>query len=305
MTLIKRLKRTKFYDVFGGFVKFRVRAFLHFFRRPWLRIKNLWQENHIKYPHFLSAVAIIKNEAPYLKEWIEYHRLVGVEKFYLYDNESTDNTKDVLAPYIKSGVVEYIYYPGDAMQRKAYNDCLKKYHLESKWLGIFDLDEFIVPVSTKTIPEFLKTMPHGTSQLLISWLLFGSSGHKTMPAGGVLESYKNRAPESHPRYKAIVNPRRTYAAGVHGHVVFGQTIDELGEPMLRMSAKMNPAKKDQIRVHHYAVKSFEEYTLRQTRGSARSGKRKQRYHPEYFNHHDRNEVYDPIMDKWIDQLKNV
>ena len=45
---------------------------------------------------FLSVVAIAKNEAPYIKEWIEYHKLVGVERFYFYDNGSTDNTREVL-----------------------------------------------------------------------------------------------------------------------------------------------------------------------------------------------------------------
>ena len=39
----------------------------------------------------VSACAIFQNEAPYLKEWIEYHRLIGVEHFYLYNNGSTDN----------------------------------------------------------------------------------------------------------------------------------------------------------------------------------------------------------------------
>lgn len=48
----------------------------------------------------LAICVIVKNEAPYMKEWIDYHRLVGVEKFYVYDNESTDSLLSVLAPYI-------------------------------------------------------------------------------------------------------------------------------------------------------------------------------------------------------------
>ena len=49
---------------------------------------------------YLSITAVLQNEAPYIKEWIEYHRLVGVERFYIYDNESTDNVKEILKPYI-------------------------------------------------------------------------------------------------------------------------------------------------------------------------------------------------------------
>ena len=59
----------------------------------------------------LSICAIMKNEGPYVKVWIDYHRLVGVKRFYIYDNESTDNMKEVLDPYIQKGIVVYKYQP--------------------------------------------------------------------------------------------------------------------------------------------------------------------------------------------------
>ena len=48
-----------------------------------------------KYKYEVAICLIFKNEAAYLKEWIEYHRLLGVERFYFYDNESNDNTKEI------------------------------------------------------------------------------------------------------------------------------------------------------------------------------------------------------------------
>jgi len=48
--------------------------------------------------HFLSICTIFKNEARYLREWIEFHRLVGVDHFYLYENRSEDDFAPVLAP---------------------------------------------------------------------------------------------------------------------------------------------------------------------------------------------------------------
>ncbi len=44
----------------------------------------------------LSICGIMKDEGPYLVEWLEFHKLVGVEKFYLYDNSSSDNSIDIL-----------------------------------------------------------------------------------------------------------------------------------------------------------------------------------------------------------------
>ena len=54
---------------------------------------------------YLSICAIYQDEAPYLREWIEFHRLVGVERFFLYDNDSVDDHREVLAPYIEEGIV--------------------------------------------------------------------------------------------------------------------------------------------------------------------------------------------------------
>lgn len=51
----------------------------------------------------LSVCSIFKNEAPYLREWIEYHLIVGIEHFYLYNNNSEDNFEEVLRPYIEKG----------------------------------------------------------------------------------------------------------------------------------------------------------------------------------------------------------
>ncbi|HIQ89627.1 TPA: glycosyltransferase family 2 protein [Candidatus Galligastranaerophilus faecipullorum] len=50
----------------------------------------------------MSIAAILKNEAVYIKERIEFHRLVGAGRFYLYDNDSTDNVQDIPAPDINN-----------------------------------------------------------------------------------------------------------------------------------------------------------------------------------------------------------
>ena len=43
-----------------------------------------------------QSATLFRNEARHLEEWIEYHRLVGVEHFWLYDDASQDNWSDVL-----------------------------------------------------------------------------------------------------------------------------------------------------------------------------------------------------------------
>jgi hypothetical protein len=52
---------------------------------------------------YLAACTIYRDDAAYLAEWIEFHRLMGVERFFLYDNGSTDHQSEVLAGYLARG----------------------------------------------------------------------------------------------------------------------------------------------------------------------------------------------------------
>ena len=92
--------------------------------------------------HHLSICAIYRDEAPYLREWVEFHRLVGVEHFYLYNNGSTDEHREALAPFLEEGVAEVLedFYPG---QLGAYQHCLEERRDESRWIAFVDIDEFL------------------------------------------------------------------------------------------------------------------------------------------------------------------
>ena len=77
----------------------------------------------------LYICAIFKNETPYLREFIELHRIVGVEKFILYQNNSSDDYHSVLDPYVAQGIVELIEWNIPVpSQSPAYADCINRYH---------------------------------------------------------------------------------------------------------------------------------------------------------------------------------
>ena len=60
----------------------------------------------MRFPYDLAICAIIRNEGKFIREWIEWHVMMGVSKFYLYDNDSDDDTASVLRPYVQKGLVE-------------------------------------------------------------------------------------------------------------------------------------------------------------------------------------------------------
>lgn len=258
-----------------------------------------------KFKYELAIGAIMKNEGPYIKEWLDFHILVGVKKFYLYDNDSTDNTLKIIQPYIDSGIVDYTPYPGRGVQRQAYIDMLARYKDDTRWLALIDLDEFLVPVKHRTVPAFLRTLPR-FGQLVIGWVSYGSSGHIKKPKGLVIENYKRHAEISW-GVKSIVNPRLVVKlTNPHMHRVAGFTIDESGTKRGRVNQEAAPTTHNWLRCNHYQTKSHDEYIARCNLGDAGSGEKVKvfRRDPETnFKLFDHNEVYDPIMDKWIKKLK--
>lgn len=262
-------------------------------------------DKNYKFKNSLGIAAIMKNEGPYLKEWLDYHILVGVDKFYLYDNESTDNTTEVLKPYIEQGIVEYTYFPGTARQQPAYIDCIGKHKNDVHWLAMIDLDEFLVPVQNKTLPEFLRTLPF-FGQLIITWVIYGSAGHIKKPKGLVIENFKYHADKTW-GVKSIVNPRLVLQiTNPHANDVAGFVIDENGKKLGYVNQTKNPPTYNKIRINHYVTKSYEEMMARCAKGDAcvnnlqdsPKARAQQR-----FDIHNRNEVYDDIMDKYVKILK--
>ena len=91
----------------------------------------------------LALGSTMRNEAPYLKEWIEFHLARGVDKFYIADNDSTDDSLNVLDMYVTNGIVELVPFQNND-QVKTYNEILKFAKGDrADWLCITDIDVFI------------------------------------------------------------------------------------------------------------------------------------------------------------------
>lgn len=126
----------------------------------------------------LAICAIFRDEGSILTEWIEYHKLIGIEHFYLYNNFSQDNFLSILQPYILKGEVTLIDWPYERAQMRAYEDCVKKFRNETDWIGFIDLDEFIVPNRPFTnLSQILNKFKKNRPIIIIYWKIFGSNGY--------------------------------------------------------------------------------------------------------------------------------
>ena len=162
----------------------------------------------------LAVCAIFQNEAAFLQEWIEFHRLVGVEHFFLYDNLSDDDSGKVLAPYCQAGTVTLIPWNvsfEEFAQARAYNDCLQRFGAKFRWLAMLDVDEFLFSPESPCLPAVLQDY-EDCPGIVVNWQVYGTSGHVRDPGGLVTEHFLRRAPTQwvrNRRVKSIINPART------------------------------------------------------------------------------------------------
>ena len=269
----------------------RWRGLLRYGVRNAVKLHRELRHNHTVPSTYLAVCAIAKDEGPYFKEWIEWHRDMGVEKFYIYDNGSTDCTREVLAPFIESGLVDYTYFPGHRMQIAAYDDCITRHRFDARWIAFIDLDEFIVPVKDADIPAFLCRFEEFPA-VEINWLCYGSGGEEKKSPAPVMQRFRRHSLPGHPlnrHVKSIVDPRRVYTmTGCHeASRITGVAADSHGLPITRNFREREP-QQDVIRINHYAVRSKEEFVEKQNRGRASGTKRAIEW--DYFHKYDLNDV---------------
>jgi len=219
---------------------------------------------------FEVAICCIVRDEEYLTEWIAYHALTGVSKFYIYDNESTIPVSESLAPFIDNGLVEVITFPGKVAQLPAYDHCLKHYGPLCKWVAFIDADEFIVPKTlTGNLPEFLKAY-EAYAGLGVNWLEFGSSGHIEKSAH-IIQTYTRRSLKSYPRnehIKSIVQTRFVIKALTPHNFEYKKGKHAVNENFIPIKGSHSVHSSNKIQVNHYFTRSKTDYIQKKERGRA-------------------------------------
>ena len=266
--------------------------------------------------YYLSVGAIFRDEAPYLKEWIEFHRLVGVEHFYLYNNNSTDNYMQVLRPYVENGIVELKDWPSPLMdrfviyQREAYNDCIQKCVGKTVWLAIIDIDEFIVPVKEDTLIPLLSRLEKKKylGSLKINWQLYGTSFLPSLPSDKLMvESLVWKAPwdydskdtPSNLEYKSIIRPEAIAYYRLHeGDFKNNFYAYPKGHVHIRQ-----PVQIEDVRINHYWTRS--EDFFYDVKIGRRTLHRKNYRGIMMQKLIDLNQVEDRVMDRFVPALRKI
>lgn len=243
----------------------------------------------------LAICAIIKDEAPYLMEWLEYHFVKGVEHFFIYDNESADGSTEFLRMYARDGLITLIPWPGkstpqNSRQLAAYKHCVKTFGHFTKWLACIDADEFIC-TKDQTIPEVLDDYSI-YSAVAAHWVLFGNNGHDKKKEGLVIERFTKSEGTADRHVKSIIRPRhfRNTGKDVHHFIMDGRVVDEnkiVLPEWYALGAERIPNTAKKIWINHYITKSTEEARKRFNRKRIDTGEPRD-FHVHFPAHNKNN-----------------
>jgi hypothetical protein len=114
-----------------------------------------------KKPSEVHLCAVVRNRAKLVTQWIQYHRMLGIRTFHIFDDSSTDETLQALQPFVEAGIVEPGQLPPPpyqflgrelpGKQFAAFEICLERgrnkmqaHHPLKVWMAFFDTDEFLL-----------------------------------------------------------------------------------------------------------------------------------------------------------------
>ena len=244
--------------------------------------------------NYLAVCVIVKNEDFYLREWVAYHARLGVEHFYIYDNNSARNQARCLEGF-EANRFTFIPWPGEEMQIPAYNHCLTHFGPKNRWLAFIDVDEFICPLEDDDLRAMLGEY-EDYAGLAVPWLMFGSSGHLRRPEGLTIENFQETLPEEydgrHNVVKCIMDPARTKNA-IDPHRFepeVGQWVvseDHQPIPFGGCRALRHCGK---VQLNHYFYRSQEEFEAKLARGRADRADKAAEYPLQMFYTQSRDAV---------------
>uniref|UniRef100_A0A7S0LWF2 Glycosyltransferase family 92 protein n=1 Tax=Cryptomonas curvata TaxID=233186 RepID=A0A7S0LWF2_9CRYP len=147
---------------------------------------------------FLTACTMVKNEVPYILEWIEFNRLQGVERIIIYDGGSADNVtllnelyqqEEPSFPLVVLPSVEFI--KNDNLQRLNFQHCLDTYGPSTEWMANMDVDEYLHSPAFGTVASMLRNMSAVERERNLSFTAF-TSVNLNFGSSGQLRRFENR-----------------------------------------------------------------------------------------------------------------
>ncbi|MFY0632893.1 MAG: glycosyltransferase family 2 protein [Vannielia sp.] len=240
----------------------------------------------------VTSITPMKNEGPYILEWVAHNRAIGINDMHVFTNDCTDGTDLILERLDEMGLLRHLPNPSLMKPNPRHHIALIHYanHMarlrRSDWVTNLDADEFLrVNTGKGTIQDLADALPEADC-ISLSLHTFGCGWEEEIAPGGklVTETFTHRGPSDSGR-----NPVKYLASGSFPWVKFGNNApvvapedvarvnwvngsgtqlsrERVAEPFKGMPARESGF--DLVEVAHYTIRSYQGFLLQRDRGSA-------------------------------------
>jgi Glycosyltransferase family 92 len=224
--------------------------------------------------HYLSTATIVRNEARYIREFVAFHRVVGVDHMLIYDDDSADGLHEELRDFIDAGFAEVLPWPrflhGKNHQYAAYQHAVAYLMNATRWLAMIDADEFLfAPASGELKRELMKR--EGFAALSVYSRTFGTGGVQSLAqdefvterltARAAVDHIKNRTQRTIVKPEAVEAIRSANTCVLRGTNKLGW--DENGVPVLKTGEGGHSS--DELRINHYFTRTEDDFRAKLSR----------------------------------------
>lgn len=236
-------------------------------------------------------VTTMKNEGPFILEWLAFHVAVGFTDFLVYSNDCTDGTDTLLELLMEKGWVTHRDNPFRKMDLRPQHAALRMAEgeplvKEADWVACIDVDEFVnIKVGDGTLSALFEAVPDA-NLISMTWRLFGNAGQHAFVDAPVIAQFTRCAPEFTRKphqawgFKTLfANAGLFRKLGVHRPKGFHPS-DWQAVNWVNGSGRQMPASiyrngwrstvstygYDIVQLNHYAVRSVESFLVKRDRG---------------------------------------
>lgn len=287
-----------------------------------------------------TVFSAMKNEAPFLLEWVAYYKAIGFDRIAIFSNDSDDGTTELLDALAAAGQIEHRLLsvpPGIGPQANAARVLNTSGLLrQGDWFMWVDADEFLnIHVGDGTLSALIEFM--GDHQgLLLQWRIFGDGGNARFPGRFISADFTGASEKSLPDNAEIKTLFRvTDRVRGFGELGFSRPVlhplpDNRGELFLncrggtiqpqfapharwlagddfarsRLSAPRDMGWRI-AQLNHYSVRTPEHFALKKSRGrgwASPEGKSPVRHNATLYRTLNRNDQRDATILRFKDRV---
>lgn len=261
-----------------------------------------------------TVIASMRNEGPFLVEWVTWYRLLGFTDILIVTNDCTDPSPALLAALQAEGWVRHldVTIPPGRRITPTKLAAAKRHPTvrQADWVFTCDVDEFLViHAGEGKLADLLAVPGRPVLGISVNWRHFGADGQTAWQDGLVHRLHRRAAPEGFALNRWVKSlmhlPIRYRALGEHGPVgIADPATPDL--PWVNADGVAVPdwaPEPDRIRtlpaaltsyataqINHYMVRNPESFALKKGTPSPVAGR--DRYTDDYYARGDRNEVQD-------------